>query len=84
MKKVSAEVLRNRPQMTLLCMTTDQNRHRNTETSKAMRRIAESRRCPQCQRKMALTFYADEYSYGSYCRWETCGYKNITARPWEG
>ena len=61
-------------------MTNDQNRHRNAETSKAMRRIAESRKCPKCGRRMALKHHSDEWSFGSYCRWEGCGYESIRLR----
>jgi hypothetical protein len=61
-------------------MTNSQNHHRNVETSKAMRRMAESRRCPKCQRKMALRHHSDEFGYGSYCRWEDCEYSDIKAR----
>lgn len=61
-------------------MTDKQNRHRNRETSKAMLRIAESRRCPKCQRAMALKFHSDEFGFGSYCRWNDCDYQHIVAR----
>jgi hypothetical protein len=64
-------------------MTQQQNHRRNVETSKAMTRMAERRKCPKCQRKMALKSYSDEYSYGTYCRWEDCGYKDIKIREWE-
>lgn len=64
-------------------MTQEQNRHRNRETSKAMTRMAESRKCPKCERKMALKSYSDEFSFGTYCRWDGCGYKDITTREWE-
>lgn len=59
-------------------VTLEQSQRRNRETSKAMTRIAESRRCPKCQRKMALAFYSDEFGFGHYCRW--CDHRNITIR----
>ncbi len=59
-------------------MTYEQNQHRNRETSKAMSRIAVTRQCPQCERKMALLHHSDEDSFGSYCRW--CDYRNIKLR----
>jgi ribosomal protein S27AE len=64
-------------------MTNEQNRHRNRETSKAMLRIAESRKCPKCGRKAALKSHSDEFSFGSYCRWEDCGYEHIMSREEE-
>lgn len=49
-------------------------------TITAMRRSAESRRCPKCGRGSALKFHSDEYGFGSYCRWPDCGYERITTR----
>lgn len=49
-------------------------------TVKGMQRSAESRRCPQCDRKSALKHYSDEMFYGVYCRWEDCGYKRLSER----
>jgi ribosomal protein S27AE len=54
-----------------------------TNTVKAMSRSAEKRQCPKCGRKSALKHYSDEDSYGTYCRWEDCGYTSIKVRPWE-
>jgi tRNA(Ile2) C34 agmatinyltransferase TiaS len=48
-----------------------------------MARISEARRCPKCGRKMALQTYSDEFSFGSYCRWDDCGYRHLSVRPWE-
>lgn len=53
----------------------------NTVTS--MRRSAESRQCPECGRKSALAHYSDEFCYGTYCRWDDCGFRNMTLREWE-
>jgi hypothetical protein len=47
----------------------------NTVT--AMRRSAENRRCPACQRKSALVFVSDAFGFGHICRW--C--KHSTVRP---
>ena len=77
------EVLWMSPPPTLLIMTYNQNHHRNVETGKAMSRIAESRKCPQCGRKSALKHHSDDFSYGSYCRWESCGYQSIKQREWK-
>jgi len=49
-------------------------------TVAGMQRSAEKRRCPQCGRKSALKFHSDDFSFGSYCRWEDCNYKRLTIR----
>jgi len=54
---------------------------RNTQI--AMTFSAESRRCPKCNRKSALKFHTDDYSYGTFCRWDDCTYTNLHVRPWE-
>lgn len=60
---------------------TDGGRSKATpNTVKAMQRSAEKRRCPKCGRGSALKHHSDEYSYGSYCRWEDCDYERITQR----
>jgi hypothetical protein len=64
-------------------MTKQQNDRRNRATSNALRLKAERHRCPNCQRKAAIKSYSDEFSFGSYCRWDDCGYKNITVRDRE-
>ncbi len=42
-----------------------------------MRRSAESRRCPKCQRKSALVRLprTDEFLAMTYCRWNDCDYE---------
>ncbi len=49
-------------------------------TVKAMRRSAENRRCPKCGRGSALKHYSDEFSFGSYCRWDDCDYSRVKLR----
>lgn len=52
-------------------------------TVKAMARSASSRQCPKCGRKSALTFHADDLMFGNACRWQDCGYENMTIRPYD-
>lgn len=60
---------------------TDGGRSRATaNTVKAMKRSAESRRCPKCGRGSALKHFSDEFSSGSYCRWGDCDYERIKTR----
>jgi hypothetical protein len=40
----------------------------------AMRRSAERRRCPQCDRKSAMVRVESDPFISSYCRWDDCGY----------
>ena len=57
----------------------DGNVRRATPNSvKAARRSAESRKCPQCQRKSAMKFHSDDFGFGSTCRW--CGHSNYQMR----
>jgi ribosomal protein S27AE len=49
-------------------------------TVAAMRRSAENRRCPACGRGSALKFHSDEWSFGSYCRWEDCSHSTVRRR----
>lgn len=49
-------------------------------TVKAMERSASARRCPKCGRKSALKHHSDDMMYGSYCRWQDCGYEHFTIR----
>jgi Zn ribbon nucleic-acid-binding protein len=39
---------------------------------KAAQRSAESRKCPECQRKSAMVYFNDGVVAGSECRW--CGF----------
>lgn len=55
-------------------------RRATPNTVKAMKRSAESRKCPKCGRKSALTFVQDELLYGSVCRWNQCGYERLKER----
>lgn len=43
----------------------------------AMKRSAEKRRCPKCDRKSALVRLprTDEYVAVTYCRWDDCDYE---------
>jgi ribosomal protein S27AE len=49
-------------------------------TVAAMKRGAEKRRCPKCGRGSALKFHSDDFAFGSYCRWDDCGYERLTIR----
>jgi Zn ribbon nucleic-acid-binding protein len=51
-------------------------RKATANTVRAMQRSAESRRCPQCQRKSAMVRFSESTCFGSACRW--CGH----ARAW--
>lgn len=46
----------------------------------AKRNQAMTRQCPECGRKSALKFMSDDFQYGSYCRYDGCGYERITVR----
>lgn len=64
-------------------MATHVNGGRRTATANtvtAMRRSAESRRCPQCGRGSALKFHSDQHSFGRYCRWADCDYSTMRDR----
>lgn len=53
-------------------------RRATPNTVTAMKRSAESRRCPKCNRKSALQRWSDDFARGSACRW--CDY--ATYREW--
>jgi ribosomal protein L37AE/L43A len=58
---------------------TDGNTKRaTTNTVTAMRRSAQSRQCPKCQRKSALKRYDDGTYSGVFCRWDDCDYKRLS------
>ena len=46
----------------------------------AQRASAESRQCPKCGRKAALTHYRDDMFSGRYCRWDDCDYTAVRLR----
>ena len=60
--------------------TQAQKESQNRKTSEAMKRIAESKKCPDCLRKSALK-YIGSSSGGlvEICRWEDCDYKREIA-----
>ena len=55
-------------------------RKATANTVAAMRRSAERRRCPECDRKSALSRYDEDDGFGWYCRWDDCGYDRIRWR----
>jgi ribosomal protein S14 len=57
----------------------DQHRRHAAATSKAMKRIAEARRCPKCGRKSAIVREFDEvlFCVVSYCRWKDCNWSRL-------
>lgn len=57
-------------------LSEQQRRHR-TATSKAMKRVAESRRCPKCERGMALRSSKD-----AVMRVTTCRYCDFERAAW--
>lgn len=59
-------------------MTTSYNHRKGSAFADAQARSAESRKCPECNRKSAMKFQTDETMFGSYCRW--CGYERMTVR----
>lgn len=67
-------------------MATFQNGSVRTATAnsvKAAARSAASRQCPKCGRKSALRSHSDDFCYGTACRWEDCGYENLTMRDFD-
>jgi hypothetical protein len=48
----------------------------------AIRRSAESRRCPKCGRKSALKYLSgdEEYLAMTWCRWDDCDYVRYRER----
>ncbi len=59
----------------------DGNGRRTRGPSSARRaQLAESRRCPQCNRGAALSRYDDGVLIGVTCRW--CDYTNLREQAW--
>ena len=58
--------------MVMNCQT-EKQRRRSNAASKAMKRRAESRKCPKCGRKNAVTRTADNDFVVYTCRW--CDYE---------
>lgn len=59
-------------------MTTTYNHRKGPGFRSAMAASAESRRCPECNRKSATSFFSDESGFGRRCRW--CGWERWTVR----
>jgi predicted RNA-binding Zn-ribbon protein involved in translation (DUF1610 family) len=67
-------------------MATHGDGHVRTATAnsvKAAARSATSRQCPKCGRKSALRYHSDDFCFGTVCRWDGCGYENLTMRTWD-
>lgn len=57
----------------------DKQRRHSQATSAAMRRSAESRRCPKCKRKAAVNRQSLRPGTSlRWCRWDDCDYEKIT------
>lgn len=55
-------------------------RRATANSVKAAQRSAESRQCPKCGRKSALKHYSLPDMFGTACRWDDCGFENMTDR----
>ena len=58
----------------------DYQREHRRATSVAMKRHAEARQCPKCQRKSALTLAVFDEFVLYVCRWKDCNYERAHER----
>lgn len=57
-----------------------QSQRNSGNIAAAQKLSAESRQCPSCGRKSALSYYRDEMFLGTYCRWADCNYTTVRLR----